>query len=121
MVHDILAPKDTSDDAQMRAGQIICACPASLPRAETRGDNLTLAAGFGLAVLAQAITLTVLPEQSRLIAPTVERIGWPDQFVDHGSSVSVLRAAYGLSAEAIYQRVLSRWRNVSTAAVDSST
>jgi 1-deoxy-D-xylulose-5-phosphate synthase len=51
----------------------------------------------------------------------VERIGWPDQFVDHGSSVSVLRAAYGLSAEAIYQRVLSRWRNVRAAAVDSST
>jgi hypothetical protein len=32
----------------------------------------------------------------------------------------VLRAAYGLSADAIYQRVLSRWRNVSAAAVDSS-
>ena len=98
MVHDILAPKDTSEDAQMRAGQIVCACPASLPRAETRGDNLTLAAGFGLAVLAQAITLTVLPEQSRLIAPTVERIGWPFALLMIGAALASFPAALLLDA-----------------------
>jgi 1-deoxy-D-xylulose-5-phosphate synthase len=85
---------------------------ACIPLIVTMEDHV-LSGGFGSAVL-EAL-------QDADCGVAVERIGWPDQFVDHGSSVSVLRAAYGLSAEAIYQRVLSRWRNVSTAAVDSST
>jgi len=43
----------------------------------------------------------------------VERIGWPDRFVEHGSSVEVLRAAHGLAPADMYRRVLDRWRNLS--------
>jgi 1-deoxy-D-xylulose-5-phosphate synthase len=39
----------------------------------------------------------------------VERIGWPDAFIEHGSSVSKLREENGLSAEAILERVLARY------------
>jgi 1-deoxy-D-xylulose-5-phosphate synthase len=33
------------------------------------------------------------------------RIGWPDQFIEHGK-VDSLRTKYGLSAEAAYAQVL---------------
>lgn len=38
----------------------------------------------------------------------VKRIGWPDEFVEHGSSVNSLREAYGLSNEAITEQILRR-------------
>lgn len=38
----------------------------------------------------------------------VLRIGWPDEFVEHGSSVSSLREAYGLNNESITERVMDR-------------
>ena len=85
---------------------------ACIPLIVTLEDHV-LSGGFGSAVL------EALQEANCDVA--VERIGWPDQFVDHGSSVALLRAAHGLSADAIYQRVVSRWRNRSAAAVDSST
>lgn len=40
----------------------------------------------------------------------VERIGWPDAFIEHGSSVSKLREENGLSAEAILDKVLARYQ-----------
>jgi 1-deoxy-D-xylulose-5-phosphate synthase len=49
----------------------------------------------------------------------VERIGWPDKFVEHGSSVEALRAAYGLSPEDMYRRVLDRWRRLSAERVEA--
>ena len=59
-------------------------------------DNV-LNGGFGSAVLEElnqlSITLPLL------------RIGWPDQFVEHGSSVSSLRAANGLDDESILGRI----------------
>jgi 1-deoxy-D-xylulose-5-phosphate synthase len=45
-------------------------------------------------------------------AAAVERIGWPDKFVEHGSSVEILRASYGLAPDDIHRRVLNRWRNL---------
>ena len=33
------------------------------------------------------------------------RIGWPDQFVEHASSVGELREKYGLTAEAVVEQV----------------
>ena len=42
----------------------------------------------------------------------LERIGWPDKFVEHGSSVEILRATYGLAPDDIYQRVSARWRSL---------
>jgi 1-deoxy-D-xylulose-5-phosphate synthase len=67
--------------------------------------------GFGSAVL-EAL-------QEAGSGAAVERIGWPDKFVEHGSSVDVLRAAHGLSPEAIYGRIRDRWRQV-TAKVAAS-
>ncbi len=108
---DALA-KDASaaqDEDGMRAGQIVCACPASLPRAQSTDNRLTLATGFGLAVLAQALVLTVLPEQSRLMAPMVARVGWPFALLLVGAALASFpaallvdgfgrRAAFGLGA-----------------------
>jgi 1-deoxy-D-xylulose-5-phosphate synthase len=56
--------------------------------------------GFGSGVLE---TLT----EAGLNTP-VERLGWPDVFVDHGSSVAELRAAHGLSPADLLRRVRSR-------------
>ncbi len=54
----------------------------------TLEDNV-LAGGFGSGVL------ETLAEAG--VSTPVVRIGWPDEFVDHGSSVAELRAAHGLS------------------------
>jgi 1-deoxy-D-xylulose-5-phosphate synthase len=50
-------------------------------------------------------------------AAVVERIGWPDKFIEHGSSVDQLRSAHGLSSEEIFRRVLDRWHNRHTESV----
>ncbi|MEO7599892.1 MAG: transketolase C-terminal domain-containing protein, partial [Opitutus sp.] len=77
---------------------------ACIPLLVTLEDHV-LAGGFGSGVL------EVLQEAN---CPTaVERIGWPDRFVEHGSSVEVLRAAHGLAPADMYRRVLDRWRNLS--------
>jgi 1-deoxy-D-xylulose-5-phosphate synthase len=77
---------------------------AVVPLLVTMEDNV-LAGGFGSAVL-EAL------QEAHCNTP-VERIGWPDTFVEHGSSVEILRAAHGLSADDIFQRVLTRWRSLS--------
>ncbi len=84
---------------------------ACIPLLVTMEDHV-LAGGFGSAVL------EVLQEAECTTA--VERIGWPDRFIDHGSSVAQLRAANGLSSETTYQRVLARWRNRHSASVETS-
>ncbi len=56
------------------------------------------AGGFGSAVLECL-------QQAGCPVPVV-RVGWPDRFVDHGSSVADLRAANGLSPEAILGIIL---------------
>ena len=77
---------------------------ACIPLIVTLEDHV-LAGGFGSGVL------EVLQEAN---CPTaVERIGWPDRFVEHGSNVEVLRAAHGLAPADMYKRVLGRWRNLS--------
>ncbi len=78
---------------------------ACIPLLVTMEDHV-VTGGFGSAVL------EALQEADCNVA--VERIGWPDKFVEHGSSVEILRAAYGLSPDAIRQRVLARWRNLRT-------
>ncbi len=72
-------------------------------------EDHVLAGGFGSAVLE---TL-----QEADCSTPVERIGWPDKFVEHASSVETLRAAHGLAPDDIYRRVLARWRNRSTTGV----
>jgi 1-deoxy-D-xylulose-5-phosphate synthase len=83
---------------------------AVVPLLVTMEDHV-LAGGFGSAVL-EAL-------QEADCATAVERVGWPDKFVEHGSSVEVLRAANGLAPDDIARRVLDRWRNLSKAAVPS--
>lgn len=77
---------------------------ACIPLLVTLEDHV-IAGGFGSAVL------EVLQEANCTTA--VERIGWPDKFIEHGSSVEVLRAAHGLAPADLYRRVLDRWRNLS--------
>lgn len=42
----------------------------------------------------------------------VERIGWPDTFIEHGSSVTKLRKENGLSPEAIQEQVLTKYQKL---------
>ena len=42
----------------------------------------------------------------------VERIGWPDAFIEHGSSVNKLRDETGLSPQAILERVIAKFAKV---------
>jgi 1-deoxy-D-xylulose-5-phosphate synthase len=79
---------------------------AVVPLLVTMEDH-ALAGGFGSAVLE---TL-----QDAECATAVERVGWPDRFVEHGSSVDALRAANGLAPDAIYRQVLSRWQRLEVA------
>jgi 1-deoxy-D-xylulose-5-phosphate synthase len=83
---------------------------ATVPLLVTMEDHV-LAGGFGSAVL-EAL-------QDANCTAAVERIGWPDKFVEHGSTVDILRAAYGLAPEDIYRRVLDRWRNLSSERVEA--
>jgi 1-deoxy-D-xylulose-5-phosphate synthase len=73
---------------------------ACIPLLVTMEDHV-VSGGFGSAVL-EAL------QEADCTVP-VERIGWPDRFVEHGSSVAVLRAAHGLAPDEIYARVKDRW------------
>ena len=42
------------------------------------------------------------------ITTPVERIGWPDQFIEHASSVGHLRHKYGLSVDNTVAKVEER-------------
>ncbi len=83
---------------------------AVVPLIVTLEDHV-LAGGFGSAVL------EALQEGD---CPTaVERIGWPDRFVEHGSNAEVLRSAHGLSLVAMHRQVLDRWKNLSKSRVEA--
>ena len=83
---------------------------AVVPLIVTFEDHV-LTGGFGSAVL-EALQEADCPA-------SVERIGWPDKFVEHGSGVETLRAAYGLSPDDMYRRVLERWRRLSAERVEA--
>jgi len=61
-------------------------------------EDHVLANGFGCAVMEH------LAEQS-IVTPVV-RVGWPDQFIEHGS-VPVLRAKHGITAAAAVGKIFS--------------
>ena len=67
-------------------------------------EDHTVVAGFGSAV---AETLA----DEGVLKPVV-RIGWPDRFVHHGSSVAGLRAENGLSPEQIFSKVDTRFKSL---------
>ena len=60
--------------------------------------------GFGSAVLE---TLQDLD-----LHTPVQRIGWPDRFIDHGDSVQSLRSANGLSLENLESQVVEKFKRV---------
>jgi 1-deoxy-D-xylulose-5-phosphate synthase len=57
--------------------------------------------GFGCAVMEH------LHEQ--MIHTPVVRIGWPDQFIEHGT-IPILRKKHGLTADALVEKVLPHLR-----------
>jgi 1-deoxy-D-xylulose-5-phosphate synthase len=59
-------------------------------------EDHVLAGGFGSAVLEELSALG--------LATAVVRIGWPDQFIEHGK-VDPLRAKYGITAAAALERL----------------
>lgn len=67
-------------------------------------ENHTIVGGFGSAVL------EALSEMNANVP--VERIGWPDAFVTHGSNPADIRERYALSDDAIAGRVLERIRKI---------
>jgi 1-deoxy-D-xylulose-5-phosphate synthase len=81
-----------------------------VPLIVTMEDHV-LTGGFGSSVL-EALQEAECPA-------AVERIGWPDKFVEHGSSVDSLRAAHGLSRDDMHRRVLDRWRRLSAERVEA--
>ena len=83
---------------------------AVVPLIVTLEDHV-LAGGFGSAVL-EALQEAECPT-------AVERIGWPDKFVEHGSGVEPLRAAYGISLDDTHRRVLGRWKRLSAERVEA--
>src|SRR4051812_11511132 len=67
--------------------------------------------GFGCAVMEHLY--------SQGIHTPVVRIGWPDQFVEHGS-IPVLRSKHGLTADALVEKVLPMPRKATSAARSSA-
>ncbi len=59
-------------------------------------EDHVLAGGFGSAILEELSTLG--------LATPVVRVGWPDQFIEHGK-VDGLRAKYGISVEATLEKL----------------
>ena len=60
-------------------------------------EDHVLMGGYGSAVLE-------LLAEKRVTTPVI-RIGWPDQFIEHASSVDYLREKYGLTVEKVIERV----------------
>ena len=67
-------------------------------------EDHVLQGGYGSAVLE-------LLGEKRIITPVV-RIGWPDQFIEHASSVEYLREKYGLTAANIVAKVKAEFAAV---------
>ena len=63
-------------------------------------EDHVITGGFGTAVI-EAL-------QNNNCFKPVERIGWPDEFIEHGSSVNALRENVGLDGASILQQVLER-------------
>jgi len=84
--------------------ELLLSQAAVVPLLVTMEDHV-LNGGFGSAVL-EAL-------QEGGSRTTVERIGWPDKFIEHGTNVDDLRAANGLAPNDIYCRVIDCWRRLS--------
>jgi 1-deoxy-D-xylulose-5-phosphate synthase len=70
-----------------------------------------LMGGFGSAVL-EAL------QEAGLAVPVV-RLGWPDRFVDHGTSVESLRAANGLSPDDCVRQIMERFKQTHRESIEA--
>ena len=70
-------------------------------------EDHVITGGLGTAVMEEL-------QSAKLQHCPVERIGWPDAFIEHGSSVNKLREENGLSPEAILERVLAKYQESTT-------
>jgi 1-deoxy-D-xylulose-5-phosphate synthase len=66
-------------------------------------EDHVITGGLGTAVMEALQT-------AKLQQCPVERIGWPDAFIEHGSSVNKLREENGLNPEAILERLLAKYQ-----------
>jgi 1-deoxy-D-xylulose-5-phosphate synthase len=89
---------------------LLLAQAAVVPLLVTMEDHV-VTGGFGSAVL-EAL------QEADCLTP-VERIGWPDKFIEHGNSVESLRAAYDLSTDDIVRRIKERAKRLGKAAVEA--
>ena len=86
-------------EEQARAGRLGCACPEDAPRALRRGLGAgRLAAGFALIVLAQALTLGVLPLAGAMLAPRPALDALPLAAFLAGAAAASLPASFLLDA-----------------------
>ena len=60
-------------------------------------EDHVLPGGYGSTVLE-------LFADKRITTPVL-RVGWPDQFIEHASSVDYLREKYGLTVAAVIEKV----------------
>ncbi|MDQ0349518.1 hypothetical protein [Ancylobacter vacuolatus] len=78
-----------------RAGRLGCACPEDAPRALRRSLGIgRLAGGFALVVLAQALTLGVLPLAGAMLAPRPELAALPLAALLLGAALASLPASF---------------------------
>ena len=82
-----------------RAGRLVCFCPPGMPvdGAKARGPVL-LSAGFALSVLAQTLTLGILPMAGLLMAPRAELAGLPYMGMLLGAAIATFPASFLLDS-----------------------
>ena len=85
---------------------LLLAQAASTPLLVAMEDHV-VDGGFGSAVL-EAV-------QGAGCGAAVERIGWPDRFIEHGTNADVLRAAHGLAPDDLLRRVRDAWLRLGVA------
>ncbi|WOO41072.1 1-deoxy-D-xylulose-5-phosphate synthase [Rubellicoccus peritrichatus] len=76
-------------------------------------EDHVVTGGFGTGCL------EVLQENN--VQTPVVRLGWPDRFVDHGSSGTELRAANGLSPQDMEKNILDAYRDAEPKAIAADT
>lgn len=84
-------------DPLARAGQLACLCGPDLAPADRpwrQPGTLQLAAGFGLAVLAQALVAGMLPLAGRQLAPDAGSVAWPFAAMLLGAVTATLPASF---------------------------
>ena len=77
----------------------------------TMEDNV-LSGGFGSAIIEKLY-------ENNCMHP-VERIGWPDRYVDHGTSVAALRSSVGIDEKSILNKVENRYNSILEKTVQQS-